>query len=71
MLTDAEYRHLIRSRGILQGKIEAYEAESGDLENRKEDIDAAKEHLEEEMSVYNGFLGDAIEEYEAAHPPEE
>ncbi len=71
MLTGAEYRHAIRSRTALQGKIDAYEAESGNLENMKEATDAAKEHLEEEMSFYNGFLGDAIEEYEAAHPPEE
>jgi len=71
MLTGAEYRQVIRCRMALQGRIDSYGVESEDLENRKEAVDAARESLQGEMALYSNFLEGAIEEYEAAHPPEE
>jgi len=71
MLSEAEYRHLIRNKEILEGKINSANTDKETYDVLKKKAKALKEHLEQEMSTYNGFVGDALEEYEEAHPPEE
>ena len=71
MLTTPEYSRIMTDKRILQTRINSLEAESERHEQAKEKIDAQREGFQEEMSLYSNFLCDAIEEYEAAHPPPE
>lgn len=70
MLSDAEYRNVIRNRTALQGRIDAAERDKVEYDRLKVAAQATKDMFAEEMSLYTNFLKDAIDEYEAAHPPE-
>ena len=71
MLSEAEYRHIISNRNTLQQRIDQADVDEDYYDGLKKDAHARKETLIAEMLVYNGFLGDALEEYEEANPPEE
>lgn len=71
MITDAEYRHIIAGRTALQGKIDAAERDKEEYDALKQRAQATKDRFTEEMSLYSNYLKDAIDEYEAAHQPEE
>lgn len=70
MLTDAEYHYVIRHRTALQQEIDAKRSEYDDLGERREKVKDDGLALREEMTFYTNFLKNAIDEYEAAHPPE-
>ena len=71
MLTDAEYRHVIRHRGALQQAIDRAEEEKEQYNALKVAAQGRKDFAEAEMSFYTNFIKSAIDEYEEAHPPEE
>ena len=70
MLSDVQYRHIIAGRSALQGKIDTAERDKEEYDRLKKLAQATKDRFSEEMSFYTNFMKDAIEEYEAAHPPE-
>lgn len=70
MLTDAEYRHVIRHRAALQQEIDSANEEEDKYDQLKVAAHDRKVSSEAEMSFYTNFIKDAIDEYEAAHPPE-
>jgi len=69
MLTEAEYRHAKAGQNALQGKIDAADREVDECDQSKQRAQAKKDARVEEMTFYTGFMKDAFEEYEAAHPP--
>jgi len=70
MLTPAEYGHAIRNRTALQQEIDSAEAEKNQYNQLKKAAHDRKVFAEAEMSFYTNFISDALDEYEAAHPPE-
>lgn len=71
MLSDAEYREIKQRIGVLQGNIEGAERDEDNYDGMKKAAQARKEDAETRLSLYNNFLSDDVEEFEAAHPPEE
>jgi len=70
VLTDVEYRYIIRHRAALQQEIDSAESEEKQYNGLKVAAHDRKVSAEGEMSLYTNFLKEAIDEYEAAHPPE-
>ena len=70
MLTDAEYKEVIQNRNTLQGRIDAHQAEYDRLGVQREKVKESGLALKAQMGLYTNFLKGAIDEYEAAHPPE-
>ena len=70
MLSDAEYREIMRMRAVLGGNIEGAERDEDKYDQMKKAAHARKEDADARLSLYDNFLSDAVEEYEAAHPPE-
>jgi len=72
MLSDPEYREIIRRRAILQGDIDGAERDEDIYDKMKAAAHDRRVEAEACLDLYvNGYLKDAIAEYEAAHPPEE
>lgn len=72
MLTDAEYQEIMRRRTILQGSIDGAERDEDNYDKMKKAASDRKAEAGASLVLYmDGYLKDAIEEYEAAHPPEE
>ena len=71
MLSDAEYQEIMQRKGVLAGSIKGAEADEDNYDQMKKAAHARKEAAEARLSLYDNFLNDAVEEYEAAHPPEE
>jgi len=74
MLTDAEYRHIIRNRSVLEGRIKTKEREEDEHTQAKQAAHTELESLKDEMAVYTNLLKgfiDEYEEYQRTHPPEE
>lgn len=69
MLSDAEYRHAKAGESALQSKIDAKQKEWDELGELREAVKVSGLALKEEMPFYTNFMKDAIDEYEAAHPP--
>jgi len=71
MLLDAEYQEIMQRRAVLQGNIEGAERDEDRFDQMKKAAHARKEDAEARLNLYDNFLSDAVEEYEAAHPPVE
>lgn len=70
MFTPAEYEYVIRHRTSLQQELDSAEAEEDQYDQLMVAAHDRKVFAEAEMSFFTNFLKDAIDEYEAAHPPE-
>ena len=70
MLTATEYKEIMQRRTVLQGIIEGAVRDKERYDAMKKAAQANKEDCEARLSLYTNHLQDAIDEYEAAHPPE-
>lgn len=71
MLSDAEYQEIIQRRGVLKGNIDGAGRDEDNYDQMKKAAHDRKVNAEARLELYDNFLSDAVEEYEAAHPPEE
>jgi len=71
MLTDAEYREIIKCRNALRGQIEAKQREYDELGELRDRVGEIGDVLKEQRELYTNFLSDDLDEYESQHPPEE
>ena len=70
MLTEAEYREIKQRIAVLEGIIEGADRDTDKYDDMKKAAHARKEDAEARLSLYDNFLSGAVEEYEAAHPPQ-
>lgn len=70
MLSDCEYREIMKRQVILEGGIQGADRDVEKYEKMKEAAEENRECMRDSLSLYINFLHDAIVEYEAAHPPE-
>lgn len=70
MLTAAEYQQAIWARGRLEGLISTKTTELEEMKVVGKRLRAEINSWEAQLLLYTNFLGDAIEEYEAAQPKE-
>ncbi len=70
MLTEAEYREIMQRRVVMQGIIEGAERDEDKYDDMKKAAHANKVDCEARLSLYTNHLQSAIDEYEAANPPE-
>ena len=71
MLTDVEYGEIMERRRVLNGIMEGGEKDGDKFDQMKKAAHARKVDAEARLGLYDNFLSDAVEEYEAAHPPVE
>ena len=71
MLSDDEYRHIMRNWSVLKDQIKEMARQEVFHEKKYVRCEAEKDRLLEEEKFYSNFVGGAIADYEAAHPPEE
>lgn len=70
MLSDAEYQEIKQRGRVLEGIMEGADRDADNYDGMKKAAQARKEDAEARLTLYNNYLNDAVEEYEAAHPPE-
>ena len=70
MLSEVAYQEIMQQRAVLKGNIEGAERDKEKYDQMKKAAQDRKEVAEARLTLYINFLQDAVEEYEAAHPPE-
>lgn len=70
MLSDAEYGYIIRHRAALQQEIDSAAAEEDQYDQLKVAAKARGDAAKLEMVLFTNRLKPDLDEYEAAHPPE-
>ena len=70
MLTAAEYREIMQRRAVMQGIIDGAARDEERYDQMKKAAHANKVECETRLELYTNHLSDAVDEYEAAHPPE-
>ena len=71
MLSTDEHRHIVQNWSVLKDQIKEMTRQETFHEAKCVECETRKDQLEREEDFYTNFLKDAIEEYKAAHPPEE
>ena len=69
VLSTDEYRHIMRNWSILKDQIKEMARQEVFHEKKYVECEAEKDALLREEDFYTNFMGEAIAEYEAAHPP--
>lgn len=71
MLSEGEYRHIMRNWSVLKDQISDAKNQRKYHHDKAQGYKDLADRLQLEEEFYTNFLKDAIEEYEAVHPPEE